>query len=71
MDIVINGKKVHSDSSWESASHLNIQKYLKSGANEFKFECNNEGSVAGLVVKLGFKAKDGKVSYAVSDDSWI
>ena len=71
MDIVINGKKVHSDSSWESASHLNIQKYLKSGANEFKFECNNEGSVAGLVVKLGFKAKDGKVSYAVSDDSWM
>lgn len=71
MVITINGKKVHSDSSWESASRLNIQKYLKAGANEFKFECANEGSVAGLIVKLGFKDKSGKVSYVISDESWL
>ncbi|MEC9095065.1 MAG: hypothetical protein VX776_00450, partial [Planctomycetota bacterium] len=70
MIVSINGRKVLTDQSWESASHLNIQKYLKPGANEFRFECSNEGSVAGLVVKLGFKDKEGKVTYVISDSSW-
>ena len=70
MVITINGKKVLTDESWESASHVSIQKYLKPGTNDFKFECNNEGSVAGLVVKLGFKDKDGQVTYVISDSSW-
>jgi len=70
MVLSINGKKVLTDESWESASHLSIQKYLNPGANKFRFECNNEGSVAGLVVKIGFKDKQGKVSYIVSDASW-
>ena len=69
--VSINGKKVLSDESWESASHVSIQKYLKPGANHFKFECNNEGSVAGLVIKLGFKDEQGKVSYVISDSSWF
>ncbi|MBH55862.1 MAG: heme-binding protein [Planctomycetaceae bacterium] len=71
MVVSINGKKVLSDESWESASDVSIQKYLKPGANHFKFECNNEGSVAGLVIKLGFKGEQGKVSYVISDSSWF
>lgn len=71
MIVSINGKKVLSDESWESASHVSIQKYLKPGVNHFTFECNNEGSVAGLVIKLGFKDKQGEVSYVTSDSSWF
>ena len=71
MVVTINGKKVLTDESWESASHVSIQKYLKAGENNFRFECGNEGSVAGLVVKLGFKDKDGRVTYVISDSSWL
>lgn len=70
MTVKLNGKTILSGSEWNDPLTRDITKLVQEGENQLLVEAGNEGSVAGLAVKLGLKSSDGKVSYLVSDDSW-
>ena len=66
----LNGKRVFSSSTWESPVQKDVSKLLKEGENEILVEAGNEGSVAGLLVKLILIDEAGKTSHVLSDETW-
>ncbi len=70
MKVFVNGKEVTASEEWEQPVDVDVQKHIKPGKNELVAEVNNEGNVAGFVLKLGLKDASGAVRYVVTDASW-
>lgn len=64
-ELIINGKKVASSSSWETPVKKDIAKLLQKGENTILVNAWNEGSMAGFIFDL--KMKGLKIE---SDKSW-
>ena len=70
MTVYLNGKRVASSNDWGRPVILDVQKHIKSGVNKVMVDGDNEGSVAGLILKLALQDKAGKVRYVLSGKDW-
>jgi len=70
MKLLVNGKPVKSSDNWQSPIELNVTKSLQPGKNVLAVEGENEGGVAGLVLKLVIQRKDGTTQSIVTNESW-
>jgi len=68
--IMLNGEKVAESSEWQSPVEVDIQKYIKDGANELVLEVANQGGAAGCLCKVALTRADGKLDYVVTDETW-
>ncbi len=68
--VYVNGQKVATSDSWQSAVDVDVTKHVKPGENEVVAEVSNQGGPSGFVFKLALTGSDGKTTYVVSDDSW-
>jgi alpha-L-rhamnosidase len=67
----VNDKPCGTSSSWKEPVQADLQKQLKSGANELRFEVENgEPGPGGLLVKLVVVTADGKTFTQVTDGAW-
>ncbi len=70
MTVWLNDKQVMRSTTWEQPVKANVSKHLKPGANRLVVRVGNQGSAAGLAVKLVLQGEDKKSSYVISDKSW-
>lgn len=70
MTVYLNGQRVASSNDWARPVTVGVQKNIKPGKNTIMVDGSNEGSVAGLLVKIALKDKAGKVRYIVSGKDW-
>ncbi|MDE0737297.1 MAG: hypothetical protein OSB47_15855, partial [Pirellulaceae bacterium] len=70
MIIMLNGKRLVSDSGWEAPVRLDILKNVKAGKNLLEIHATNAGGPAGLAVKLALTDNRGTTRYVVSDKRW-
>lgn len=70
LTVWLNGQKLGGTKEWAEPVDLNVQKAIKPGKNELVAEVSNEGSLAGLVLKLALTMPDGTTRYVISDASW-
>src|SRR6476620_9055514 len=66
----LNGTKVAENADWNSPAKADLEKLLKAGENELRFEASNEGSIAGFVATLKIETKDGKKSMIETGADW-
>jgi len=70
MTIMLNGKRLLSDSGWEAPARLDIQKHVKAGSNLLEIHASNQGGPAGLVAKVVLTDAKGGTRYVLSDKTW-
>ena len=70
MTIMLNGKRLLSDSGWEAPARLDIQKHVKAGSNLLEIHAANQGGPAGLVAKVVLTDAKGGTRYVLSDKTW-
>ena len=71
MTVYLNGKEIASSNSWESAVRIDGLEKKLLDENELLIRGTNEGSLAGLAVKLVLQREVDKVDYIVSDKDWF
>jgi putative heme-binding domain-containing protein len=65
-----NGTKVGSGEEWKRVDRYDVKKYFRSGENLVAIEARNDGSAAGLIVKLAYIPKGDTVKTLFSDAGW-
>lgn len=70
IELFVNGKSQLRSSSWEKADQRDLAKLLKPGNNVLGAACQNQGSEAGLLLKLRIRYADGTEQSIATDDSW-
>jgi putative heme-binding domain-containing protein len=66
----INGVQVGSGDDWKRVERFDVKKYFLTGENVIAVEARNDGSAAGLIVKLSYIPKGDTVKVLVSDGKW-
>lgn len=66
----VNKQKVLTSSEWSQPVAKEITKFLVEGENSIVVDTSNEGSVAGLAIKLVLENAQGKLTYLTTDKSW-
>jgi putative heme-binding domain-containing protein len=66
----VNGVKVGEGSEWKRVDRYDVKKHMVRGENVIAVEARNEGSAAGLIVKLTYVPKGTTVKTLVSDGDW-
>ncbi|MFZ4764029.1 MAG: c-type cytochrome [Roseimicrobium sp.] len=66
----LNGKQVLNNSDWYDTSTADVKPALKVGENELRLDARNEGSAAGLILKLEITAADGAKTTIESGEGW-
>ena len=70
MTITLNGRRVGEGKDWAQPVDLDVQNFLRPGANDLAVSVANEGAVAGFALKLALTDRDGATRYVVTDESW-
>lgn len=68
--IFVNGKQVGGGTEWQDPTDVDVLSSLVEGDNLIEAEVQNEGAVAGFVLKLVLKNADGSLTTSVTGDSW-
>ncbi len=68
--VFVNGKRVGGGSEWQEPSDASVAGQLQPGLNVIEAEVENQGGAAGFVLKLAMRGGDGKLTWAVSDETW-
>jgi hypothetical protein len=71
LTVWINGKRAISGDDWNSPVRADVLKFIQEGRNELVVEAINEGSAAGMLLKLAMEMPDGRKTYAVTGPSWL
>lgn len=66
----INGKRVIENPDWTETSKVDAKVYIKPGDNELRLDARNNGSAAGLIVKLEIETADGKKNRIETGEGW-
>lgn len=66
----LNGKEIGVSDNWAKPIELDVTKALVVGKNQLAVEGQNEGGIAGLVLKLVITNQDGSKFQLVTDDQW-
>ncbi|MBL8828647.1 MAG: c-type cytochrome [Planctomycetaceae bacterium] len=67
--LYLNGQKIGESHEWQQPLEIDVQKYLKDGANVLQAEVANEGGTGGFALKLALTRGD-STEYVVTDGSW-
>jgi len=70
MTASINGKRLASNSEWQSPSQIDLAEHIKPGENTLSIEASNQGGVAALLVKAILVDQNGKTTYLNSNTDW-
>lgn len=66
----VNGQKVGNNDSWNDATEIDVQKFVKPGENELSAEIRNAGGPAAFIAVLALTRADGKPDFVVTNKSW-
>lgn len=69
-ELYLNGEKLGGDAAWESAESYDVAKQLVAGKNVIAVRAQNQGSPAGLIVRMEFKLPGGKTQVIGSGGKW-
>ena len=67
--VYVNGVRVATDDSWESATFVDVAKHLLLGKNAVSVHAWNEGGPAGMALRLSWQ-EGGREQQLVTDASW-
>lgn len=66
----LNGTRIAENPDWGQPTKVDLEKLLKRGENELRFEARNEGAMAGFVAVLKIETMDGKKSVIETGADW-
>lgn len=69
-EIFINGKSVIRSRNWQSPMKAEITGHIRPGRNIIHAVIENQGGVAGFILKAGILRADDSVQWIVSDGTW-
>jgi len=67
----LNGKPAGEAPDWQQPVKVDVAKLLTAGANELRFEAQNQTGVAALVARLNIEQTDGKILVVESTPEWL
>ena len=68
--LFVNGERIGHSNTWERPVRFSLNGKLKQGANHLAVEAANHGGPAGLLLRFEYLTSDGKLQFAVTDQSW-
>ena len=68
--LFVNGERIGHSNTWEKPVRFSLNGKLKQGANHLAVEAANHGGPAGLLLRFECLTSDGKLHFAVTDQSW-
>ncbi len=69
--VFVNGTQVAQNAEWSEPTSADVTKQLKPGENIIAVRADNQGSAAGLLVKLDINGPGEKKTTVVTDTSWL
>ncbi|HWG45890.1 MAG TPA: c-type cytochrome [Gemmataceae bacterium] len=70
MKISLNGHEVARSDDWHTPAEKDVQKLIKPGTNVLIAEVENEGGIAGFLLKLVLTMPKKETRYVISDETW-
>lgn len=70
MTLFLNDQEVARSDRWEEPVEVDVQKFLRPGANVLRAEVANSGGAAGFILELTLTGPDGATRRVVSDTTW-
>lgn len=69
--LLFNQKPIVASNEWQEPTEVDVTKLLKEKGNFIDARVQNDGGVAGMVLKLVLVPENGEPTYVVTDESWI
>ena len=71
MKVYVNGQEVAASIEWRAPVKVDVAKHLKAGPNVLAVRAKNEGSEAGLLLRLDITGADGAKQTLTTDKTWV
>lgn len=70
-NVFLNGQPVANNRSWEQPTRATVTDKIRTGENVLAVRARNDGSAAGLIVRLDLTWQGGRTQSIVSDATWL